>query len=97
MTTDAPRIIVTETTCDACQRPTFHVYHKDLPELWMEGKSAQEAAEQLVDRLITDLDAVFEPARQAAVHSAIQDVRSFLSHGAAPVPTAPETPRPGTL
>ena len=78
MSTDPRKIIVVEGLCDACGVQAIHVYHQDFPEMRIEGKSTEQAADQLAARLMASLDTVSDSSHRAAARVAIDDVRAFL-------------------
>jgi hypothetical protein len=78
MSCDPRRIIITESSCDACSSHMLRVHHQQFPEMQVEGTSVEEAAEFLADRLAADLDCVPDPSHREAVKDAIDDARAFL-------------------
>jgi hypothetical protein len=79
MSTDPRRIIVTESRCRACNAQTILVHHQTLPELRLEGMSAEEAAGHLANRLKATLDSTPDPAHREAIEVAIADTQAFLA------------------
>lgn len=84
MITDTRKITVVENDCNVCGTDRFVVFHPALPELRVTGSSAEQAAQQLVDRLTAALDAVSDPVHRDPVERAIADVRAFLDKGESP-------------
>jgi hypothetical protein len=80
------RVIVTANLCGVCDTETVLVFHQLLPELRISGKSAEEAAGHLADRLWANLDFVTDPAHQEPIERAIADVRAFLDREGAAHP-----------
>jgi hypothetical protein len=78
MSADPRRIIVTESCCQGCDVHTVQVYHENFPEMRIEGMSAEQAADHLVDRLTANLDSVSDPSHLEAVRAVIDDTRAFL-------------------
>jgi hypothetical protein len=95
MRNDPRRIIVTESCCQACSVHTVLVHHQNFPEMQIEGMSAKQAADHLVDRLTASLDSAFDPSHREAVQLAIDDARAFLDREGAVHP-ARDLSRPGT-
>jgi hypothetical protein len=83
MSDDPKRIIVTESLCNACSIDTVHVHHEHFPEMRIEGRTAEQAAGHLVQRLAAALDTVSDPMHCEAVRLAIGDTRAFLDRGGA--------------
>ena len=71
------RIIVADALCCACSTDTVQVHHENFPEMWVEGRSAEEAVDILSDRLSAALDAVSDRVHRDAILSALADVRAF--------------------
>ena len=94
MSTDPRKIIVVEGLCDACGVRAIHVYHQDFPEMRIEGKSTEQAADQLTARLMASLDNVSDSSHRAAVQVAIDDARAFLGREG-PVHPGRDVSRPG--
>lgn len=78
MIADPRRIIVTESSCQACDVHTVHVYHQSFPEMRIEGLTAERAAGFLADRLTAALDSVSDLTHSEAIRVAIDDTRAFL-------------------
>lgn len=78
MNANPKRIIVTESCCHACDVDTVLVHHQHFPEMRAEGRSAELAAEHLLDRLTASLDCVPDAAHREAVGVALDDIRAFL-------------------
>lgn len=78
MSNDPRRIIVTESCCQACSVHTILVYHQTLPELRVEGLSAEKAAGQLVNRLRAALDSALDPSQREPIQVALADAQVFL-------------------
>lgn len=95
MSTDPRKIIVVEGLCDACGVQAIHVYHQDFPEMRIEGKSTEQAADQLATRLTAALDTVSDSSHHEAVQVAIDDARAFLGREGAFHPGR-DVSRPGT-
>ena len=75
---DARNITVVEDDCHVCGTDRFVVFHPAFPELRVTGSSAEQAAQQLAERLTAELDAVSDPGHRDPVERAITDVRAFL-------------------
>jgi len=86
MNTDPRKTIVVEGLCDACGVHAFQIYHRDFPEMRIEGNSAEQAADQLVIRLTASLDNVSDSSHREAVQIAIGDARAFLNREGAAHP-----------
>lgn len=78
MNTDPRNVIATEDICTTCGTDTIHVYHQKFPELRIGGRTSEEAAERLANRLERSLDTVQDPLHQEPVRQAITDIRAFL-------------------
>ena len=95
MSADPRRVIVTESCCQACDVHTVLVHHQGFPEMQIEGMSAEQAADHLVDRLTASLDSVCDLSHREAVRVAIDDTQAFLDREGAVHP-ARDLSGPGT-
>jgi hypothetical protein len=57
----------------------FVVHHRDFPEVRGEGRSAEDAAERLVEHLSRTLDNAPSVWRRDLIERAIGDVRAFVT------------------
>jgi hypothetical protein len=78
MNADPTRIVMTETHCGVCAVPIIQVYHRDFAMTRVEGRSAEEAAGYLVNRLGAAIGDAVDPSPREAVRSAPADTRAFL-------------------
>lgn len=78
MSADPRRVIVTESCCQACDVHTVYVHHESLPEFRVEGRTAEQAAGHLAERLTAALDNASDPWHGTAVKTAIGDIRAFI-------------------
>jgi hypothetical protein len=69
---------MTETRCRNCGIPIVQVYHRDFAAMRGEGRSAEEAAGYLVNRLGAAIGDAVDPSIREAVRSALADAREFL-------------------
>jgi hypothetical protein len=67
-----------QTRCRHCGMPVVQVYHRDFAMMRAEGRSAEEAAGYLVNRLETAISDAGDPSFREAVRSALADARAFL-------------------
>lgn len=74
MNIDPTRIVITETRCRHCGILLAQVYHRDFAVMRVDGRSAEEAAGYLVNRL----GAAVNPSLREAVRAALTDARAFL-------------------
>lgn len=68
-------------------RPAFagtRVYHRNFPELHVEGRSPRDGALRLTQLIVRDLDWTSDTWRRATLQQALDDVRTY----AASVPPA---------
>ena len=68
-------------------RPAFagtRVYHRNFPELHVEGRSPRDGALRLTQLIVRDLDWTSDAWRRATLQQALDDVRAY----AASVPLA---------
>ena len=79
MNADPTRIVMTETRCRNCGIPIVQVYHRDFAVMRGEGRSAEEAAGYLVNRLGSAIGDAVDPSLHEAVRSALADAREFLN------------------
>ena len=77
MNADPTRIVMTETRCRNCGIPIVQVYHRDFAVMRGEGRSAEEAAGYLVNRLGSAIGDAVDPHPEA-VRSSLADAREFL-------------------
>jgi hypothetical protein len=70
---------MTETRCRNCGIPIVQVYHRDFAVMRGEGRSAEEAAGYLVNRLGSGIGDAVDPSLREAVRSALADARKFLN------------------
>jgi hypothetical protein len=78
MKIDPTRIVMTETRCRNCGVPLVQVYHRDFATMRAEGRSAEEAAGYLANRLGTAIGEDVDPSIREAVRSALADAQAFL-------------------
>ncbi len=78
MNVDPTRIVMTEARCRHCGIPIVQVYHRDFAVMRVEGRSAEEAAGYLVNRLGVGIGDAVDPSLREAVRSALADARAFL-------------------
>ena len=78
MTGDPRMIAVTEEFCNACGTPQIDVHHQTFPEMRISGESLDQAVDELVTRLQSNLGAVSDPMHRAPVQLAIADVLAFI-------------------
>ena len=79
MSSNESMVVVTEDSCNACGTHRVDVHHQSFPEMRVRGESGQQAAENLITRLESNLDAVSDPSHREPVRLAIADVRAFLN------------------
>ena len=78
MNVDSTRIVMTETRCRSLRSPDHQVYHRDFAMMRVEGRSAEDAAGYLVNRLGAALGDTVDPSHREEVRSALADARAFL-------------------
>ena len=78
MTGDPRMVVVTEEFCNACGTPRVDVHHQSFPEMRISGESLDQAVDELVTRLQSNLTAVSDPMHRAPVQLAIADVQAFI-------------------
>jgi quercetin dioxygenase-like cupin family protein len=71
-------IVVTEECCNACGTPRLDVHHQSFPEMRTSGESLDQAVEELISRLESNLTVVSDPMHRAPVQLAIADVQAFI-------------------
>jgi hypothetical protein len=71
------QVIVSTEDCDWCSVNAVFAHHRTFPEICGEGETPREAAERLVQRLTSGLDAAPCGWRRECVERAIEDVRAF--------------------
>jgi quercetin dioxygenase-like cupin family protein len=71
-------VVVTEECCNACGIPRVEVHHQSFPEMRISGESVDQAVDELVTRLESNLTAVSDPMHRSPVQLAIADVQSFI-------------------
>jgi quercetin dioxygenase-like cupin family protein len=71
-------VVVTEEFCNACGTPRVDVHHKNFPEQRISGESLDQAVDELVTRLHSNLTVVSDPMHRTPVQLAIADVRAFI-------------------
>jgi hypothetical protein len=77
MSSNASQVIV---TIEDHPFRSFHglfAHHRDFPEVRGEGRSPDEAAARLAERLSRTLDSVPSDCRRELLERAIEDVRAF--------------------
>ena len=78
MTGNPEMVVVTEEFCNACGTPRVNVHHQSFPELRINGESPDQAVDELVIRLKSNLTAASDPMHRAPVQLAIADVQAFI-------------------
>ena len=78
MTGDPRMVVVTEECCNACGTPRLEVHHQSFPEMRISGESLDQAVDELVRRLESNLTAVSDPMHRAPVQLAIAEVQAFM-------------------
>jgi quercetin dioxygenase-like cupin family protein len=78
MTGNPEMVVVTEEFCNACGTPRVNVHHQSFPEMRISGESPDQAADELVIRLKSNLTAASDPMHRAPVQVAIADVQAFI-------------------
>jgi hypothetical protein len=77
MSANASQVIVTLADVGLCVH-TSYAYHRDYPEIRVEGKSPRAAAEQLADRLAFAFNSAPIGWHQIGVEQALADVRALV-------------------
>ena len=102
MTGDPEMVVVTEEFCNACGTPRVNVHHQSFPEMRISGESPDQAVDELVARLKSNLTAVSDPMHRAPVQLAIADVQAFIDrdtvaslNSAKLLTCVPPAPEPG--
>jgi len=74
MDNDPSRVIATP----GATAQTTQVHHRDFPEIRADGKTEQEAASHLVNKLSLAMDTALTDWRRQTLGQAIADVAQFL-------------------
>ena len=78
MTGDPRMVVVTEEFCNACGTPRVDVHHQSFPEMRISGESLDQAVDELVTRLQSNLGRCFRSYAPRPVQLAIADVQAFI-------------------
>lgn len=77
MITDTSQIIVSEGDCICDAVRTVQVHHREFPEVWGAGCTAEEGTYRLVHMLELFLEGAASDFRRTAIQQALADVRAF--------------------
>jgi quercetin dioxygenase-like cupin family protein len=78
MAGNSEMVVVTEEFCNACGTPRVNVHHQSFPELRINGESPDQAVDELVIRLKSNLTAASDPMHRGPIQLAIADVQAFI-------------------
>jgi quercetin dioxygenase-like cupin family protein len=79
MAGDPGLVVVTEEFCNACGTPRVNLHHPSFPEMRTSGESPNQAADELLVRLKSNLATASDPMHRAPVQLAIGDVQAFIN------------------
>ncbi|GAC1449735.1 MAG: hypothetical protein NVSMB9_33750 [Isosphaeraceae bacterium] len=75
MSTDDSSVIVTT----GATANSHRVYHRDFPEIRVEGETPAVAAEHLANQLAKALDSALTDWRRGSITKAIEAVKAFIA------------------